>query len=311
MEDRAAVRVEDASHCLIEGNRFTDTFFAIYLAKVSDCTISKNDIQGSGTSETMSADGIHLWYSKNISVVGNVVRGHRDGIYFEFVEDSSVEDNLSENNMRYGLHFMFSDRCRYERNRFVSNDAGVAVMYTENVEMVENVFEQSWGSASYGLLLKEIDDSIIRGNIFSRNSVAMYAEGSDRTIVENNTFTENGWAVKIMANAEDNLFSHNDFVGNSFDVATNTRQAVSTFRENYWDEYEGYDLDGDGFGDVPHHPVRLFSILVERNEPSLILLRSLFVDVLDAAERVLPALTPERFVDSSPAMRRWHRELVQ
>jgi nitrous oxidase accessory protein len=48
--------------------------------------------------------------------------------------------------------------------------------------------------------------------------------------------------------------------------------------------------------------VRLFSLVVERNEPSLILLRSIFVQLMDAAEAVIPALTPETLVDETPLM---------
>ena len=94
------------------------------------------------------------------------------------------------------------------------------------------------------------------------------------------------------------------FLGNSFDVATNSRETTTSFAGNYWDDYEGYDLDRDGTGDVPHHPVKLFSLLIAQNEPMLITLRSPFVTLLDLAERALPSITPETLVDASPSMRR-------
>lgn len=304
IEDRAGVKVKEAQHCVIEDNRFEATFFGIYLAQTAFCRVAGNTLQATGASETQSGNGIHLWYSKEITVENNTIRGHRDGIYFEFVEDSRIAGNLSEANLRYGLHFMFSDRCKYRNNTFRDNDAGVAVMYTKNVEMTENRFEHNWGSASFGLLLKDITDSEVRDNVFIKNTVGIYAEGSNRVHFERNDFLENGWAVKIMANALDNVFTHNNFIGNTFDVATNSRRHYSRFTENYWDAYRGYDLDRDGYGDVPFRPVRLFSLIVERNEPSLLLLRSFFIDVLDAAERVLPALTPETLVDERPVMHR-------
>ncbi len=117
-----------------------------------------------------------------------------------------------------------------------------------------------------------------------------------------NDFTRNGWAIKLLANSENSRFTANNFEGNTFDVATNSRRAYSEFEGNWWSEYRGYDLDRDGVGDVPHRPVRLFSLLVERNEPSLILLRSFLVGLLDAAEAVIPALTPATLTDRSPLM---------
>lgn len=306
IEDNAAVKLDSANHCTISNNNFIDNFFAIYLARSSKCTIMNNIIQSKAEREAASGNGIHLWYCKNITVENNHIISHRDGIYFEFVEDSNVKNNISENNLRYGLHFMFSNRCNYTQNIFRNNGAGVAVMYTKNVEMQENRFEYNWGSAAYGLLLKEITDSNIEHNTFLKNSRGIYAESSNRIKVRNNTFEQNGWAVKIMGNCLDNEFSQNNFLANTFDVATNTKHNFNTFDSNYWDAYTGYDLDRDGTGDIPFRPVSLFSYLVEQNEPSLILIRSFFVNMINIAESIIPTLTPETLLDENPAMRRFH-----
>ncbi len=301
-EDRAAIKVQEAGGCRIEGNRIHDAFFGIYLSQAHSCRIEGNEIVGEAVKETSSGNGIHLWYSRDVVIEGNLISNHRDGIYLEFVEDSRIAGNVSRHHLRYGLHFMFSDGCVYEGNEFLENASGVAVMYTKNIRMLDNLFRDNWGGAAFGLLLKDITDSEIRGNRFIRNTVAIYAEGSDRLAVEENELRENGWAVKIMANSQDNRFARNDFFNNTFDVATNSRRAYSTFRGNFWDNYRGYDLDRDGVGDVPFHPVRLFSLMTEQNEPALILLRSFFVDLLDLAERILPALTPEALRDDAPLM---------
>jgi len=303
VEDRAAIRVENARACRILDNRLEDTFFGVYLAKSADCLIEGNRIEAHATREANSGNGIHLWYSTGVTIRDNVVRGHRDGIYFEYAKQSRVEDNVSEDNVRYGMHFMFSDSSVYRRNVFRRNGVGVAVMYTSHVDMSDNRFLDNWGSATYGLLLKDIRDATITGNRFERNSIGLYAEGSDRMQVARNAFIENGWALKLMSNCDDDRFEANDFIGNTFDVATNSRSAKSDFTGNYWDAYRGYDLDRDGVGDVSFRPVRLFSLLVEQNEPSLILLRSFLVSLLDAAEAVVPALTPDALVDTAPAMR--------
>jgi nitrous oxidase accessory protein len=237
-------------------------------------------------------------------VARNRVRGHRDGVYLEFSPHARIFENESVANLRYGLHFMYSDSCDYRGNRFLRNGAGVAVMYSRAVTMTGNRFEDNWGPAAYGLLLKDIKDSRVAGNVLSRNSTGLYAEGSDRIVVSGNQFLGNGWAVRLMADAIDNSFRRNRFEGNSFDVATNSSAGrPSSFGENFWDRYAGYDLDRDGYGDVPHRPVRLFSVLVEQSEPSIVLLRSFFLDLLDLAERVLPAITPERLMDTRPLMR--------
>ena len=175
-------------------------------------------------------------------------------------------------------------------------------MYTSNVEIIGNRFEDNWGSSAYGMLLKEINRSRIENNHFENNSVGLYIEATSRNEVKGNTFRQNGWAIKLMANSTDNMFSENNFIANSFEVSTNSRRNFNEFTGNYWSQYEGYDLDRDGVGDVPHHPVRLFTILVEKQPQSLLLLRSLLIDILDAAEKVMPALTPETLIDIKPQM---------
>jgi nitrous oxidase accessory protein len=177
-------------------------------------------------------------------------------------------------------------------------------MYSHRVVMVGNRFQDNWGSAAYGLLLKEIKDSRIAGNLMVRNTVGLFAEGVDRSEIVGNQFLRNGWALRLMADATDNEIRRNRFEGNTFDVATNSRaSSPSTFSENFWDGYAGYDLDRDGFGDVPFRPVRLFTVLVDENEPLLILLRSTMLDLLEVAERVAPVLTPETLADPRPLMR--------
>ena len=303
LDENAAVRFEEAHGGRVSNNSFEDNFFAIYLSKSENCLIENNLISGQAKTESRSGNGIHLWYCKNINIRGNRISGHRDGIYLEFVEQCIVSQNHSSANLRYGLHFMFSNHNRYHNNRFDKNGAGVAVMYSRHVDMHNNVFADNWGSAAYGLLLKDIYDSNITDNQFNRNTVGLYSEACNRIQVEGNTFKNNGWAVKIMANSMDNVFTHNNFLSNTFDIATNSRQNFNAFSQNYWNRYKGYDLDKDGIGDIPFHPVKLFSLLTEKNEPTLMLMRSIFVEIMDLAESYIPILTPATLIDAEPLMR--------
>lgn len=303
LEDRAGIRAKDVRNCLIERNRLRDNLWGIYLQRSADCTVRDNDVEAHGVRQTESGNGIHLWYSPGAVVERNRVRGQRDGIYFEFSPHGLARDNISEQSQRYGLHFMFSDSCSYLNNIFRDNNSGVAVMYSRGVVIAGNTFARSWGSAAYGLLLKDIMGGDIRENTFDRNSTGLFVEGSSRLTVRGNVFTQNGWAAKVLADADENTFTGNRFSGNAFDVTTNSRAANSTFDGNWWDEYSGYDLNRDGVGDTPFHPVRLFALVVEQHPAALLLLRSPLVSILDAAERVLPVLTPEALVDRHPLMR--------
>ncbi len=302
IHDNAAVNLDSVTNCVIEGNKFENNFFGIYLSYSTFCRITGNKITANSKRETYSGNGIHLWYCKNIIVEKNTIIGHRDGIYLEFTSDTKILNNISQKNLRYGLHFMFSDSCSYSGNTFQKNGAGVAVMYSRHVSMTSNNFQFNWGSASYGLLLKEISDINVNKNKFYKNTAGMYLEGCSRINVSHNDFIDNGYAVRLMSNSVNNIFEKNNFIGNSFEVAANSGTSLNSFNNNYWSEYSGYDLNNDGIGDVPYHPVKLFSAIIEKNRPSLILLRSLFVDILNFAEKIFPTLTPETIVDNYPSM---------
>ncbi len=303
LDDRAGLLVRGARGCVVERNRLRDNLFGIYLNSASGCVIRENRVEGSASSSSTGGNGIHLWSSPGNRVESNVVSGHRDAIYFEFSPSSIAKDNESHGSLRYGLHFMFSDSCEYVGNVFSDNTSGVAVMYSRDVVISGNQFERARGAAAYGLLMKDILGGRVTGNTFDDNSTGMHLEGSSRLEISGNTFVRNGWAVRVLANADDNRFTGNRFVGNAFDVVTNSRAATSTFDRNWWDAYRGYDLNRDGVGDVPFRPVRLFALVVEQHAPAILLLRSPLVGLLDAAERVLPVLTPDTLVDRNPLMR--------
>lgn len=303
MDDLAGIKCLDAHHVTIRDNVFDNTFFGIHLSNSDSSRIIGNSLTTKAEFEYQLGNGIHLWKCKHAVIENNHIKGHRDGIYFEFVTHSFIRRNVSEHNMRYGLHFMFSHDDAYEDNTFRNNGAGVSVMYTRHVKMHRNVFEDNWGTSSYGLLLKDISDSEVIGNRFVSNTSGIYMEGTSRTRFKNNLFRSNGWAIKLMASCDDNRFDRNNFQSNTFDISTNGALVLNTMSNNHWDKYEGYDLDRNGVGDIPFHPVSLFSVISERIPSAMLIWRSFLVFLLDRAEKVMPAVTPANLKDDNPMMR--------
>lgn len=303
LDDPGGIKVYNSSNITIQNNLLLDNFFGIYIQESKNCIIRDNKIVATIKTEQEIGNGIHCWKSDSLQIIGNNISGNRDGIYFEFVTNSVIWRNISANNIRYGLHFMFSNNDAYFTNIFRNNGAGVAVMFTKNVTMMNNTFENNWGDASYGLLLKDISNSYISTNRFYNNTSGIYMEGSNRLKIEKNVFEANGWGLKIQASCMDNVIESNNFFGNTFDVSTNGTLVLNTFNGNYWDKYEGYDLNKDNIGDIPYHPLSLFSVIVENNPPAMLIYRSFIVTLLDKSEKILPSLTPENFIDNKPLMK--------
>lgn len=303
LEDPCGIKVYNKTFVRIWNNYLQDNFFGIYLQNSTNCIIKGNTIIAFGKEEQLIGNGIHCWKSDNLQIIANNVKGHRDGIYFEFVTNSVIWRNISTQNIRYGLHFMFSNDDSYISNVFKNNGAGVAVMFSKSLKMFNNTFEENWGDSAYGLLLKEISDGYIFNNHFIKNTAAIYMEGTSRIKMEKNVFESNGWAIKVQASCMDNELVSNNFLGNTFDISTNGSLVLNTFNSNYWDKYEGYDLDKNGTGDVPYHPLSLFAVLTEKNPSSMLLFRSFMITLLDKSEKVLPSITPDNFIDNTPLMK--------
>ena len=304
LEDLSGIKVYDSQWVSIKNNILEDTFFGIYIQNGINCSIENNRLTAIGTEEQQSGNGIHCWKGDSLRIIGNKIAGHRDGIYFEFVKNSVIWRNISKNNIRYGLHFMFSNDDMYVNNVFRNNGSGVSVMYSNRIRMFSNYFEENWGDASHGILLKEISDGFMEGNYFTRNTSAIYMEGANRIYMKRNVFENNGWALKIQSSCVDVVLELNNFIGNTFDVGTSGSLVLNRFKNNYWDKYDGYDLNKDKIGDIPYRPVSMYSMIVEKYPPAMILFRSFITSLLDKTEKILPSLTPENLEDSAPMMKK-------
>ena len=301
-EEQAAILLDKSKKFLIEDNIMDQVCFGVLLRKGRDGIIKNNKISSNATQQYNSGNAIHLWSCKNIKIIGNEAANCRDGIYIQFSSKSYIEGNYCYKNLRYGLHFMFSDDNEYYRNRFSENGAGAAVMFSKRVKMVGNTFQDNWGPSSYGLLLKELYDSELVDNTFYRNTIGINGENCTRMKYNENTFTENGWGIRIRGGCYQNDFWDNNFFNNTFDVAYDNNVNDNKFRSNYWSDYTGYDLNKDGVGDVPYRPVKLFSYISNRTPESIVLLRSLFIDIMNFSEKVAPVFTPENLIDETPRM---------
>lgn len=299
----AAIFTSESTNFLIKDNIFENVFYGFIIQRAKYGVIQNNKVIGHSKNEASAGNGIHIWKSSHMRVEQNTITGMRDGIYLEFISNSHISNNTCKNNVRYGLHFMFSNNNEYHHNEFENNGAGVAVMFSKLIKMHHNTFHYNWGSASYGLLLKEINDAEINDNVFEQNTIGINIDGCNRVNYKNNHFIRNGWALKFTGGCYANSFEYNNFMFNAFDLSYNSKLNDNKFEANYWSEYVGYDLDKNGIGDVPYRPVKLFSYIVNKTPETLILLRSLFVDMINFSEKVSPVFTPDNLMDENPLIK--------
>ena len=306
VNDQAAIRGHKANHILLEHLNIHDVFFGIMMERSNHGIVRHCNVLGredrEAYDEAALGNAVHMWRCDSMLIEHNTLTHCRDGVYLEFVEHSMVRKNVSEHHGRYGLHFMFSHYDAYVDNTFRMNIAGVAVMYSTEVRMENNHFKDQWGGASFGLLLKDITDSWIINNRLENNTMGIHCDNVSRVEFRGNLLHQNGSAMRIMGNCMDNTIHQNDFTMNSFDVVTEASRTYNTFSQNYWSQYSGFDFDHDGFGDVPYNPTSLYSYVISKSPLAIILVRSLFVNLLDLTEKISPNLTPSNLTDEQPSM---------
>lgn len=306
MTGDAGVRISgDRAH--LADNRVVDNLFGVYLDGCAEALVEGNTITGRREMDIgRRGAGVHFYDASHNIVRDNRVSFVRDGVYFDHADFNTVEGNHFSD-LRYGVHYMYCSDNSFVGNVFRDSVAGVAIMYSQRVVFRDNqIFDNRAGYHAFGLLLKECEDSVAEGNAIVNNVSGIFLDGSHRNVFRHNLVAYNDVGVVLYASSLENRFEENDFIGNLATLHTVGRAEADWTpdgRGNHFSGYPGYDLDGDGRGEVPHHLQDAFEYL-EGNHPLLHLyLSSAAADALAAAERSFPVIPSSDQRDFAPSLR--------
>ncbi len=291
---------------VVEANELTDVLYGIYLLASNGNRLIGNTIRGRPLPDLGSrGSGIHVWNSRDNLFADNVITSSRDGMYFQNAYNSVVRHNRIYG-LRYGLHYMFSDGNIFEDNISYNNVAGAAIMYSNRVQFRRNSFLHNRGFSSFGILFQEVEHCVAEDNMISDNAVGVFMETLRNSTLRHNLISANDVAMQVFQSASNNIFESNNFVENLSPIEViggHTTNNWSGVLGNYWSDYDGYDFDGDGVGDVPHRIYNVFQQL-EGDYPRLrIFLYSPAAQALALAERGFPIFRREPEIDERPLMR--------
>jgi nitrous oxidase accessory protein len=306
LEDYACIKVE-ADSITLHNNLITKPLHGIYIKGGSFITITNNRIKGRlDLIPEDRGNGIHLWNSSHNLVKSNEVSYARDGIYFSFAYHTDVVENHIHN-LRYGLHYMYSDDNIFTKNIFENNVAGAALMHSKKIEFYKNIFARCRGFRAYGILYQSMDESIAYDNLIIDNSRGLFFDNCNSNQFKNNDVVDNDLALQIMGNGENNSIIQNNFINNLgtlvMDVKKTSTAWVDESGGNFWTSYRGYDLDGDGWGDLPHTIQNVFQVLESEIPEIRFYLHSPSAEVLEMAEQALPILELGLEKDNAPLMK--------
>jgi nitrous oxidase accessory protein len=304
-EDSGILLKSQRNH--IEGNRLSDVLFGIYLFHSTNNSIVNNRIRGRKEIDLGDrGSGIHLWDSPSNRIEGNIVSDARDGLFIQNSKDNIIVRNRISD-LRYGVHYMFSDTNRFEENVFTNNVAGAAIMYSKDITFQRNLFLHNRGYSSFGILFQDCTRCNAEENWIVDNVTGLFAEALRESIIRRNVIAENDVAIEMFGSAQGNTVAENNFVDNLSPLQlvgnrTGTRWHQQG-RGNFWSEYDGYDLNEDGIGDVKKKVQNVFEYM-EGNHPRLrLFLYSPAAAAIGMAEKAFPLLEGTDEIDPAPLMR--------
>ena len=283
--------------------RIMNTLFGVYLREADGTFVDHAVIRGiPGRDAGEKGSGIHVWNTHGFRLIGNEIADVRDGFYIQSSSGGFVAHNIARD-LRYGIHYMFSDDNAFEDNTFENGAAGAALMYSRRIAFRRNRFVHNRGFASVGLLLKACDDVVAEDNLIADNARGVFLEGSYRNQFRRNIVAESDTAIVLYDSSAQNVFERNSFVANLTPLALVGKRTDTRFDGNYWSDHHEPDLDGDGRADRPYRLSSVFDHFRSNLTAADLFTQGLTASALAAAERAFPVLDAVGVEDRAPLAR--------
>jgi nitrous oxidase accessory protein len=302
-EDSGVFITREADRTLAEGNTLDANLIGIYLKGPRDAIVRNNRITGrKDLRMSERGNGIHLWNTPGSIIEGNAVRYGRDGV-FVTTSNNNIFRNNTFRDLRFAVHYMYTNDSEVSGNISQRNHAAYALMYSSNLKIFNN---QSIDDRDRGLFLNYANHSTIKGNsVVGGAEKCVFIYNSNFNRIEGNVFRQCRIGVHFTAGSEDNQITGNAFIANRTQVKyVGTRHLEWSVdgRGNYWTDHTAYDLNGDNIADKPYQPNNLVDQIVWRHPMAKVLVNSPAFQLLQWAQSQFPSLYPGGVIDSAPLM---------
>jgi nitrous oxidase accessory protein len=302
--DAAIFLTQAARRAVVEWNQIENNLVGVYVHGAADALVRGNRITGRSDLRLNEAgNGVHVWNAPGAQVISNDIRYGRDGIYVIASRKNVFRDNRMRD-LRYAVHYMYTNDSEVSGNVSVGNHAGFAIMYSDRLKVTGNL---STGDRDRGLFLNYANMSDIGANVVKaapEKCVFLYNANKNR--FHDNWFEGCEIGIHFTAGSERNRIAGNAFVSNRTQVkyvGTRLVDWSDEGRGNYWSDNPAFDLDGDGLADTAYKPNDLVDEILWVNPNAKILLNSPAVQVVRWAQAQFPAIHPGGVVDSAPLMK--------
>jgi len=292
-----------AHHALVEQNDILDNLMGVYVWGPEAATVRANRIVGNTELRVAErGNGVSVWNSPGTQVVDNDISAGRDGIF-----SNTSKHNLFRGNrfrqLRYAVHYMYTNDSEVSDNISEDNDIGYAIMYSHRLVVRNNLAVRS---RDQGLMFNYANDTVIAGNAVQGGSKCVFLYNANNNRFEFNHFQDCEIGIHFTAGSDGNAISGNAFIHNQNQVKYVGTRVIEWSRDgrgNYWSDNTAFDLDGNGIADTAYRPNGIVDQILWRAPAARILLNSPAVSIVRWAQSQFPALLPGGVIDSAPLMR--------
>jgi nitrous oxidase accessory protein len=301
--DSAVLVNRTAERAVIRGNRLTGNLFGVYLHGAAGSLVENNVIVGRDDLRTAEAgNGVSIWNAPGAQVIGNTIRQGRDGIFVNVSKNNVFADNTFTD-LRFAIHYMYTNDSRVTGNRSKGNHVGWAIMFSNNLEIRDNVSEND---RDHGLMLNTTNRSEITGNtVRGGGEKCLFMYNANQNVLADNRFESCPIGIHFTAGSEGNIVTGNGFIANRTQVkyvGTRYLDWAHEGRGNYWSDNPAFDLDGDGIADRPYRPNDVMDEVLWTLPQAKVLINSPAVQIVRWSQSRFPALFPGGVVDTAPLM---------
>lgn len=300
----------DADRARVEDCDLIDNLIAVYLDGPKDAVVRNNRITGLHLPHRSErGPAVSLWNTPGSRIEDNDIRAGRDGVFSVGSRKNVIARNQFHD-LRFAVHFMYTNDTEVTENVSVGNDVGFVLMYSDRLAVRGNV---SMHDRDQGFVLNYANDSRFEDNVARGSEKCVFIYNANKNLFRKNWFEGCQIGVHFTAGSERNRITENAFVANRTQVmyvGTRSLDWSVNGRGNYWSDNAAFDLNGDGIADTAYRPNDVVDQVIWRAPAAKLLLNSPAVQVLRWAQATFPAIHPGGVIDSAPLMHPWRPEAV-
>lgn len=297
----------EGSKLLIENNVIEDVLFGISLHKTRDSIVRGNRIRSRAADPADRGDGLRLWYSSYNRIENNDIARIRDVTVTNSPHNRFTGNAIRDS--RRAFNFLFAHRSLVDRNHLEQNATGIIALNSEGLIIRNNRILHAMDASGAGIALKETSAALVIGNEIVHCAHGIMADSPmnplNRIVFIDNYVAHNITGVYFYGAKGGHIAIGNTFRSNLWPVTIigDGDPLDDTWLGNYWDGYEGFDRDGDGFGDRPYELLAYADRIWLETPAARFFRNSPVLELLDFLERLAPFSAPALILrDTAPRM---------